>query len=236
MGLGACRRGIAVIFASVLLQGALPSALLGASGPALEPDALMARVQAQYDRTTHLHARFRQETRLQGFDQVQTGEGEVWILKPGMMRWHYTKPERQIIIANGETLWIYLPDERQAIRDRVQTSMGTRTPALFLAGQARLTEVFSVAGAASQVPGEGGPLRLELTPKEGTLPYSQVELGIHPTSYQVVRVKLVDPLGSVTTMWFTDIDTQAAVDPSLFQFQVPSGVDVIAPPVFPVPR
>jgi outer membrane lipoprotein-sorting protein len=107
---------------------------------------------------------------------------------------------------------------------------------LFLAGQARLRELFAAPRATSQVPSEDGLLRLELTPKEGTLPYAHVELGIHPTSYQVVRVQLIDPLGSVTTMWFSDIDTEAAVDPSLFQFEVPSGVDVVSPPVFPIPR
>ena len=206
------------------------------SGQTLALDELVARIQARYDRTTHLRARFRQETRLQGFDQVQSGEGQVWILKPGMMRWDYTKPERQTIIANGDTLWIYLPEDRQAIRDQVNQSLGTRTPALFLAGQARLTELFAVTGMPIQGPGEGGLLRLELTPKAGALPYTQVQLGVDPSSYLVKLVRLADALGNITTMWFADIDTEGPVDPSLFQFQVPPGVEVIAPPVFPVPR
>jgi outer membrane lipoprotein carrier protein len=229
---------MSVVAACLLLMpqlsvGAAPG---GATGRGLGLDDLVARVQAQYDRTTHLHAHFRQEIRMRGFDQAQTGGGQVWILKPGMMRWEYTIPERQTIIANGDMLWIYLPDERQVIRERAHESMGSRTPALFLAGQARLTELFTVAGPSSQAPGEEGPLRLELTPKEGALPYAQVQLGIDPSSYQVVRVRLVDPLGNVTTMWFSDIDTAGAVDPALFQFQVPPGVDVISPPAFPVPR
>jgi outer membrane lipoprotein carrier protein len=206
------------------------------SGQTLGLDELVARIQSRYDRTTHLRARFRQETRLQGFDQVQSGEGQVWILKPGMMRWDYTKPERQTIIANGDTLWIYLPEDRQAIRDQVNQSLGTRTPALFLAGQARLTELFAVTGMPIQGPGEGGLLRLELTPKAGGLPYTQVQLGVDPSSYLVKLVRLVDALGNITTMWFADIDSEGPVDSSLFQFQVPPGVEVISPPVFPVPR
>jgi outer membrane lipoprotein carrier protein len=205
-------------------------------GQTLARDELVARVQHRYDRTAHLHARFRQETRLHGFDQAQTGAGEVWILKPGMMRWDYVTPERQTIIADGETLWIYLPEARQAIRDRVNHSLGTRTPALFLAGEARLTELFTVAGPPTQGPSEGGLVRLELMPKEGALPYTQVQLGVDPSSYLVRWVRLVDPLGNITTMWFSDIDTESAVAPSLFQFQAPPGVDVIAPPAFPVPR
>lgn len=206
------------------------------AGPALGRDELVARVQARYDRTRHLRAHFRQETRLQGFDQVQTGEGQVWILKPGMMRWDYTKPERQTIIANGDTLWMYLPADRQAIRDQVDHSLGTRTPALFLAGQARLTELFTITGTPAHGSSEAGLLQLELTPKAGALPHTQVQLGIDSRSYLVQRVRLIDALGNTTTMWFSDIDTEGTVDPSLFQFQVPPGVDVISPPAFPLPR
>jgi len=229
--------------ASVVLVWMLCLVQLGVCGTpnetpslTLRGDELVARVQSRYDRTTHLHAHFKQETRVQGFDQLQTGAGQVWILKPGMMRWDYTVPERQTIIANGDTLWIYTPEDRQAIRDQVNQSLGTRTPALFLAGEARLTELFMVAEASTQVSGEGGLLQLNLTPKVGALPYTQVQLGIDPVSYLVRQVRLIDPVGNMTTMWFSDLDTERAVAPSLFQFQVPPGVDVIAPPVLPVPR
>jgi outer membrane lipoprotein carrier protein len=199
-------------------------------------DEVVARVQAQYERTTHLQARFRQETRLHGFDQVQVGEGQVWILKPGRMRWDYTKPERQTIIADGDTLWIYIPADRQVIRERVQETLGSRTPALFLAGEGRLTELFTVVGPPSQAPGEDGLLQLELRPKEGLSQYAGVQLGIDPTSFLVVRVTLRDTLGNLTTMRFSEIDTRGAIDPALFQFQVPPGVEVVTPPILPVPR
>src|SRR5262245_24287295 len=143
----------------------------GTAGQELRPDAVVARVQQRYERTTRLQARFRQETRVPGFDQIQAGEGRVWILNPGMMRWDYTKPERQTITANGDTLWIYLPEDRQVIRDQINHSLGTRTPALFLAGQARLADLFTVTEPPTQDSGEGRLLQLELIPKSETLPY-----------------------------------------------------------------
>ncbi len=228
--------GLAWVWLLCWLQLGMCGAPASKTGQTLTHDELVARVQHRYDRTERLHARFRQETRMQGFDHVQTGAGQVWIRKPGMMRWDYAQPERQTIIANGETLWIYLPEDRQAIREQVNRSLGTRTPALFLAGQARLTELFTVAAAPTQLPGAGGLLRLELIPKADALPSAQVELGIDAVSYLVTLVRLVDALGNITTMWFSDIDTEAAVDASLFQFQVPPGVEVITPPTFPVPR
>jgi outer membrane lipoprotein carrier protein len=230
------RVGLVGVWMLWLLPLGLYATVAGEASQALGPDAVVARVQSRYERTTRLQARFRQETRVPGFDQVQTGEGQVSILKPGMMRWDYTKPERQTIIANGDTLWIYLPEDRQVIRDHINHSLGTRTPALFLAGQARLTELFTVVGMSIQGPGEGGLLQLELTPKGETLPYTQVYLGIDPSSYLVKLVRVIDAVGNMTAMWFSDIDTEAAVAPSLFQFQDPPGVEVMAPPVFSGPR
>jgi outer membrane lipoprotein carrier protein len=228
--------GVVGVWTLWLLPLGLYTAVVGEAGQGLGPDAVVARVQSRYERTTRLQARFRQETRVPGFDQVQTGEGQVWMLKPGMMRWDYTKPERQTIIANGETLWVYLPDDRQVIRDHINHSLGTRTPALFLAGQARLMDVFTVTGMSGQGPGADGLLQLELTPKGETVPYTRVSLGIDPSSYLVTLVRVVDAAGSMTAMWFSDIDTEALVAPSLFQFHVPPGVEVMAPPVFPGPR
>ena len=229
------RGGRLAIWMLSLLLG-LGTIAVGGAEQELGLDAVVGRVQSRYERTTRLQARFRQETRVPGFDQVQTGEGRVWILKPGMMRWDYTKPERQTIIANGETLWIYLPEDRQVIRDHINHSLGARTPALFLAGQARLTDLFTVTGMATQGPGEDGLLQLELTPKGEALLYTQVYLGIDPSSYLVTLVRVIDAAGNMTTMWFSDIDTEAAIAPSLFQLHVPPGVEVMAPPVFPGPR
>ena len=235
-GSGYQQLGLVGVWMLWLLQLGPCTVAVGEAGQALGPEAVVARVQSRYERTMRLQARFRQETRVPGFDQVQTGEGQVWILKPGMMRWDYTKPERQTIIANGETLWIYLPEDRQVIRDHINHSLGTRTPALFLAGQARLTDVFMVARTSPQGPSEEGLLQLELTPKGEALPYTQVYLGIDPSSYLVKLVRVIDAVGNMTAMWFSDIDTEAPVAPSLFQFHVPPGVEVMAPPVFPGPR
>jgi outer membrane lipoprotein carrier protein len=235
-GSGSQRLGLVGVWMLWLLHLGLCSTSVGEAGQALGPDAVVARVQSRYERTTRLQARFRQETRVPGFDQVQTGEGQVWILKPGMMRWDYTKPERQTIIANGDTLWIYLPEDRQVIRDRINHSLGTRTPALFLAGQAQLTDLFTVVRTLPQGPGEGGLLELELAPKGETIPYTEVYLGVDPDSYLVKLVRVVDAAGNMTAMWFSAINTEAAVAPSLFQFHVPPGVEVMAPPVFPGPR
>jgi outer membrane lipoprotein carrier protein len=236
-------QGSARLQAGVVIGWLLCLLRLGVCGAPTDPpglilggDELVARVQSRYERTTHLHAHFTQETRVPGFDQPQTGAGQLWMLKPGMMRWDYTAPERQSIIANGDTLWIYTPAERQAIREQVNQALGMRTPALFLAGEARLTELFTVGEASTRSPSAEGLLQLQLIPKVGSLPYTQVQLGIDPVSYLVRRVQLVDPIGNMTTMWFSDLDTEGTVAPSLFQFQVPPGVDVIAPPVFPMPR
>jgi outer membrane lipoprotein carrier protein len=158
------RVGLVGVWMLWLLQLGLYATFVGEASQALGPDAVVARVQGRYERTTRLQARFRQETRVPGFDQVQTGEGQVWILKPGMMRWDYTKPERQTIIANGDTLWIYLPEDRQVIRPHQPLSGNAHAcPLPGRSGSAHRS--VHGGGMSIQGPGEGGLLQLELTPK-----------------------------------------------------------------------
>lgn len=222
-----------ILLALSLLRWPVQHGLASGSLPLGE---LVARVQARYDHTLQLRARFHQETRLHGFDQVQRGEGQVWMLKPGMMRWDYLKPERQTIIVNGETLWIYLPDDRQVIRERFSDSWPSRAPALFLAGNAQLTEMFAVTQPSPQSASEDGLLTLHLTPKGDQANLSPMRLGIDPTSYLTAKVTVSDPLGNVTILFFSEIETDVTVDPALFQFKVPPGVEVVTPPPVPVPR
>ena len=103
-----------------------------------------------------LQARFRQETRVPGLIKSRPGKTGVDSETGDDALGLHQAGAPKTIIANGDTLWIYLPEDRQVIRDHINHSLGTRTPALFLAGQGRLTDLFTVAGTSTQGPGEGG--------------------------------------------------------------------------------
>ena len=81
------------------MRAALASLLPAAAGrpPSEDAAALAAKVQATYERTRDLEARFAQTYTYSGFGRRQVSSGRVLVKKPGMMRWDYEKPSPKTV-------------------------------------------------------------------------------------------------------------------------------------------
>ena len=44
---------------------------------------------------------------VQGKKKTQTAHGTFKILRPGLFKWEYTKPYKQTIVGDGQTIWLY---------------------------------------------------------------------------------------------------------------------------------
>ena len=65
---------------------------------------------------------------------VQQASGEFAIARPGKFRWSVDKPYQQLLVGDGERVWIYDPDLNQVVKRRNDQALGS-TPAALLAGQ-----------------------------------------------------------------------------------------------------
>jgi outer membrane lipoprotein carrier protein len=205
---------------------------VGASGPALKLEdsaelsasEIVGRVQARYDQTATLSGRFVQEVSLGATGRVIRSGGTLQFHKPGRMRWEYEGPDPQILIADGETLWIYQPADAQVLRAPLAQAFASSTPVSFLFGVARLAEDFT---AERQLPASDGSLRLRLQPKaseegaEGAL-----VLEVDPVSYDLRAAVVRDPLGNRTRVALVGLHRNLPLADSLFVFERPPGTDV----------
>ena len=118
-------------------------------------------VQAHYDSVRDFKAEFEQTTRSVLFGGAGDGlsaplRGEVVFAKPGKMRWSYTEPEASLVVSDGQLLWIYSPERKEAQRLPVPEGYLTGAALQFLLGDGKLLESFKVT---SEVGGlQGGPL------------------------------------------------------------------------------
>ena len=62
---------------------------------------------------------------------LQSAVGKMALERPGKLRWEVLKPIAQLVVANGERLWIYDPDLEQVTIRYISKEMG-ETPALLL--------------------------------------------------------------------------------------------------------
>ena len=168
-----------------------------------------------------LSARFEQEQKDDKGVVLQHSQGRLWLARPGKFRWSYEKPYQQQIVCDGKTLWQHDPDLNQVmVRPAGATLQGT--PAQLLTDRAALEKHFKVENLGS----EGGIARLRLVPKAADADFKSVELWLKEGTPQ--RMRFEDPLGGASEVRFTEVRTNAPIEPAQFRFEVPKGAEVIS--------
>lgn len=198
---------------------ALPAAS-GATG------TIVQNVQKAYDETVDIRADFVQETTIQGFQTPTRSAGKLAIKKPGKVRWDYATPSEQHIYVSGESVLIYTPELKQALKTRLQSTLDTQTPIFLLAGAARLTDYFNVI--ENPAAKEGDPPSLVLTPKDGRGP-KRIVITLDPARYLITRVRLEDPNGNISMLVFSNLRQNTGLKDRFFAFTPPPGVEVVEP-------
>lgn len=119
-------------------------------------------------------AEFSQESRLASIDRTQHGRGQVSFKfmhresdgsPVAMFRWVYSEPTPQEIIADGQTMWAYQPENRQVIKSDIgQLSQQGDNPVTFLSGLGNLSRDFQVRWGVPKSDSDGNYI-LELQPR-----------------------------------------------------------------------
>jgi outer membrane lipoprotein carrier protein len=189
--------------------------------------AVVARVQRYYDATRDLHAKFEQQ--LESASRAPSkASGDVWLKKPGKMRWDYDKPEKKLMVSDGTTLWVYVPEDEQAYR---QDLKGNALPAQvsFLLGEGKLDKEFDAT--FTKVDGLAkGQLALKMVPKVGTTAYRYLVFVVDGKSGQVAETIIYGQDGSINRLRFVDVQQNKGVDDAKFKFSPPAGTHILKPP------
>lgn len=195
-----------------LLLGLCVALPAGADGRA-QLDQFLAQVKS-------FHARFEQQLFDEYGEPLETSSGEVDIVRPGRFNWSYEKPYRQRIVSDGKTLWVYDADLEQVTINDVDLGSND-SPGRLLGDEVDVDASFTVVA----LPDKDGVEWLKLTPKAADQQFNEIELGLRDGT--VVAMRLKDNLGQTTAISFSDIDRKARIDPAIFSFEPPQGVDII---------
>ncbi len=210
--------GSRIWLVACLLAGALP--VRAAADPAADA-AAAATVERAIAELGAVRADFVQELLDRDGKTSDRAVGTLYLKKPGRFRWDYTQP-KQLIVSDGETLWLYDPELQQATVRKVKDSL-SQTPAMLLAGESRVKDSFDVTAQ----PREAGIDWVQLTPKKNDTDFKQLRLGF--VGGTLMRMEFADKLNQVTRIELTKLEKNARLPDSLFHFVAPPGVDVIGP-------
>ncbi|MGQ9920409.1 MAG: LolA family protein [Desulfobacca sp.] len=196
-------------------------------GRAITPAEVMARVQRQYDTTGVFKTRFRQESRLKSQEAGDTAEGILYFQKPSRMRWEYQGPaaQQKDVIVDGREVFIYLPQDKTVMIYPLHQVLRSDLVMRFFSGMGELRRDFQVAWHR---PYAGvGPMSILLTPFKPQPELKELVLTIDPVTYLVQALEFTNAYGDFTRMTFTATQLQVTLDPGLFRFTPPPGVQVV---------
>jgi outer membrane lipoprotein carrier protein len=170
--------------------------------------------------TRTVRADFTQTVIARNGRQPQTSSGVMMFSRPGKFRWQIEKPYSQLLLGDGEKVWIHDPDLRQVTVRKAGTALGG-TPASLLAGDAQIEKSFSLREAGER----DGLEWIEAIPKVQDSGFEKVRLGFAGNDLRAME--LFDSLGQITSLAFSHLERNPRLAPALFRFTTPANTDVI---------
>lgn len=170
--------------------------------------------------TRTLKADFSQAVFARNGRKPQQSSGVVAISRPGKLRWEILKPYPQLIVGDGEKIWIHDPELQQVTVRKAGQAIGS-SPAALLSGNNDLEKNFTLSEA-----GEAEGMRwVDAVPKAGDSGFEKVRLGF--VGSELRGMELLDSFGQTTTIRFANIERNPAIPAASFKFTPPAGADVV---------
>jgi len=224
----------------VLIVGLLVSGTTLAAGDQSQDKRLkevrevVKKIQARYEQTKDLQAEFRQVTTIEGFATPLMSSGNLFIKKPGRLRWDYREPDVQEIYVTGNDLMMYVPQHKQVLVGKLTQMAASQAPLQLLQGAAKLEEHFEPQATPGGERGEGGIPLVTLIPRdagpESVRTVARIVVEAQPKTYFIKTVSIHEISGNIATFQFSNLQPNTGLKGSLFEFAVPAGVEVVKAP------
>ena len=166
---------------------------------------------------------FKQTVLDENGEVIQDSAGDVALDKPGRFRWQYNQPYPQLILADGEYLWIYDEELLQATAKPIEEALGN-APIMMLTDIRPLDQDFEIMEVATK----DGLLWVELVPIVKDTEFHLINIGLNKDGIQ--KMELYDQFSQKTIIEFVGLKKNVEFPSEYFKFKVSNDVDVVGYP------
>ncbi|MDO4433750.1 MAG: outer membrane lipoprotein chaperone LolA [Alysiella sp.] len=157
---------------------------------------------------------------VQAKNKKRVSSGSFEILRPGLFKWEYVQPDKQIIVADGKYIWFYDVELKQVTQSEQDQAIGG-SPAAILSNKQALESSYALQEEGNK---EGLDYVLA-TPKKTNAGYQFVRIGFKEGN--LASMELKDSFGNQTRIHFANINTRPNLTRNGFQFTPPKNVGVL---------
>ena len=202
--------------------------LFGSVGqPVAEEKDLLRLIQKQYQSIRSFSGRFIQTShRVDTETGPKKAEGLVSYKRPGKMRWLYEAPEEQLLVTNGQTMWLYDPLLENVTVQKLQ-KITEGTALSFLLGLGNLQADFIHREISKNLLSGQDGLIVELEPNKSTANLAFIQLNVHPETYNLQTIALMDQQDNYRTIQLMNMKYNLEIEDNFFEFTVKNDMEVI---------
>ena len=160
----------------------------------------------------------------------KTSTGQFSFVRPTRFRFDYIKPFPQVIVADGQTLWLYDTDLEQVTARKQSQALGS-TPAALVATAVDVGSLQKEFNLEAQADADGLQW-VQANPKNRESTIQSVRMGLRVEGAQVslAKLEILDAMGQRSVLSFDRFEVNPAnLGASQFNFVTPKGVSILRP-------
>jgi len=217
------------IFATIIALGAAVSV------QAQTPDAIMQRASSAYSDMKTLRAEFQQTITnpLTGTNAVS--RGVMFRRAPDLLSVNFTDPKGDRVVADGKSLWVYLPSSAPGQVIRLPAN-GKSTLALVEPGELFLSspsQRYTITSAGSATVGGRRTSIITLVPKQGNNMFTRAKVWVDAQDNSIRQFEVVDANGLTRLVTITKLQANIDIGASEFRFTPPKNARVLDSSAYP---
>jgi outer membrane lipoprotein carrier protein len=192
-----------------------------------DASTVVDRAVAAYGKVSSLRADFTQVVQDAMIGTDETSRGEFLQMRPNRFAMRWRNPPGDVILADGQTLWVYLPSStpNQVIRSAL--AHNGQTPDVIAEFLDRPRDRFTIVYVKSEPVLHRPADVLSFTPRAQNTAYRRVLVWVDRQDSLPHQVEITEASGTVRRITFDRMRINGAMSASTFVFRPPSGARVV---------
>lgn len=173
-------------------------------------------LKSKLEKYNQIDAEFTQVVSAESGEILNKSSGNLLIERPGKFRWQVVVPEEELIVSNGQTMWLYTPFIEQVtlinLKDAIQG-----TPFILLSGAneeqwanynvVKSNNIFTVKSVDDKE-------------QSNIFTFKFSKMG------SIEQFVVIEPQGQKSAFTLKHASTARTITNNLFEFKIPEGVEV----------
>lgn len=189
-------------------------------------EGILSRAEEAYDAVRSMEADFVQNLTVALLGSSERSRGKIFHRRPDRFRMQFSQPAGDIVLADGEYLWMYYPstDAKQVIRTALTdgTVQQVDFQQQFLSNAVDRFD----ARLVGEEPVNGRPAHVLVLIPTGSSEFQRVKLWVDKGDALVRRFEITEANGTVRELTLSNIRTNVTLSNDLFEFTPPPGTQV----------